>query len=289
MASTGRVVGAPAFWAQGFTGQGIDVALIDSGTGEVDGLTGAGKVVDGPDYSAEGDDASRRHLDSFGHGTHMAGIIAGRDDAPASDPEFVGIAPDARVVSLKVADATGATDLSRMVDAIGWVVAHRHSDGFNIRVLNLSFGAQAVRAPALDPLIRAVDAAWDSGIVVVVAAGNRGAGSGGLDTPGRSSLVLAVGADDPHGSSFVADDAVPSWSSSGDGTRNPDLLAPGLSVLSLRDPGSFIDSHYPAARVGTRFFRGSGPSISTAIVSGAAALVCSSAPTSRPTRSKHCS
>src|SRR5688572_16309304 len=102
------------------------------------------------------------HKDTFGHGTHMAGIIAGRDsDAPAriqkgDEDHFLGMAPDARLVSLKLADASGATDVSQVIAGIDWVVQHRNRNGLNIRVLNLSFGTDGVQSYLLDPLTYAV-------------------------------------------------------------------------------------------------------------------------------------
>ncbi len=170
-----RQTGAAELWEAGVTGRGVDVALIDSGVVPVDGLSGPDKVVHGPDLSLEGDDCSSgdcvatpaRHLDSYGHGTHMAGIIAGRDDdAPArrwpaaTAATSLGMAPDARLVSVKVADESGATDVSQVIAAIDWVVRHRNSDGLDIRVLNLSFGTDGVQDYQLDPLSYAAEVAW---------------------------------------------------------------------------------------------------------------------------------
>ena len=287
-----RAIGARTLWSQGITGAGIDVALIDSGVVPVDGLTAPGKVVNGPDLSFESQNNDARYLDTYGHGTHMAGIIAGRDDAVTSDGDrknpdnFLGVAPDARIVNVKVADAVGATDVSQVIAAIDWVVQHRHDNGLNIRVLNLSFGTDGKQDYLLDPLVHAVDVAWDAGIVVVVAAGNRGDGSGTLDNPARDPRIIAVGADDLNGTTSTKDDTVPSWSSSGDGVRNPDVIAPGKSVVSLRDAGSYIDQNNPTARVGDRFFRGSGTSSATAVVSGGAALLLQQRPELTPDQVK---
>ena len=149
----------------------------------VNGLTTTGKVLNGIDLSFESQSDELRHLDTYGHGTHMAGIIAGRDDDVSStvrsgnSRDFIGMAAGARIVNLKVADAEGATDVSQVIAAIDWVVAHRRDDGMNIRVLNLSFGADGVQDYRLDPLAYAVEVAWRKGIVVVVAAGNRGFGT----------------------------------------------------------------------------------------------------------------
>jgi serine protease AprX len=287
-----RVIGARSLWAQGITGQGVDVALIDSGVVPVDGLVSPDKIVNGPDLSFESSSPDLRYLDTFGHGTHMAGIIAGRasaisvDDDLRNSDNFAGVAPGARIVNVKVANALGATDVSQVIAAIDWVVQHRHDHGLNIRVLNLSFGTDGNQDYLLDPLVHAADVAWRDGIVVVVAAGNRGEGSGRLDNPARDPQLIAVGGDDPKGTTSTADDTVPAWSSSGDGVRNPDLVAPGRSIVSLRDEGSYIDQTHPEGRVASTFFRGSGTSAATAMVSGSVALLLQQRPDLTPDQVK---
>jgi Subtilase family len=286
-----EVTGAGEYWNSGLTGKGVDVALLDSGVVEVNGLRG-GKVVHGPDLSYEAENSSLRNQDTFGHGTHMAGIIAGRDDgAPAvirkgNEDHFLGMAPGARLVSLKLADASGATDVSQVIAGIDWVVQNRNRNGLNIRVLNLSFGTDGVQSYLLDPLTYAVEVAWRKGIVVVVSAGNEGFGSTKLNNPAYDPHILAVGGADGAGTYDYKDDTIQSWSSRGDGTRNPDLVAPGASIVSLRDPGSTIDTENPAARVASRFFKGTGTSQAAAVVSGAAALVVQQRPTITPDQVK---
>ena len=280
-------------WKAGFLGQGVDVALIDSGVAPVAGITG--QVIHGPDLSFESQADNLRNYDTFGHGTHLAGLIAGRDidiDAGKEDEEldeaFVGVAPRARVVSVKVATASGATDVSQILAAIDWVVQHRSSDGLNIRVLNLSFGTDGTQSYLLDPLAYAAEVAWRSGIVVVVAAGNSSFGSAGLNNPAFDPYVIAVGAVDTMGTNDLKDDAIPAWSARGTTTRGPDLVAPGQSVVSLRTPGSYLDLAHPGARVGnSRFFRGSGTSQSAAVVSGAAAVLLSQRPGLSPDQVKY--
>ena len=297
---THEMTGAAAMWDAGFTGAGVDVAVIDSGVVPVDGLRSSGKVVNGPDLSFEGMacDASGckpsplAGLDTYGHGTHLAGIIAGRDDAApatvdsATSGNFVGMAPDARIVSVKIADAMGRTDVSQAIAAIDWVIQHKNSNGLNIRVLNMSFGTDGIQRYQLDPLAYAAEQAWHKGIVVVVAAGNAGYGSAKLNNPAYDPYVIAVGGADGLGTATTDDDIVPSWSASGDGTRNPDVVAPGQSVVSLRVPGGNLDAAYPGARTGERFFRGTGTSQSAAVVSGAAALLLEQRPELTPDQVK---
>jgi len=288
---TTRAIGARTLWDQGLTGKGVDVAVIDTGIVPVDGLSAPGKVVHGPDFSWESQAENLRYLDTFGHGTHMAGIIAGRGSgatAPYSRAveDFVGVAPDARIVSVKVADAQGLTDVSQVIAAIDWVVKHRRDAGMNIRVLSLSFGTDSNQTYLLDPLSFAVERAWRKGIVVVVAAGNSGYGDLKLNNPAFNPYVIAVGADDTRGTETPADDVVPSWSTGGNFLRKPDVVAPGTSVVSLRNPESFIDQHFPGGRVGEHYFKGSGTSQATAVVSGAVALLLQYRPALTPDKVK---
>ncbi|TMB92848.1 MAG: peptidase S8 and S53 subtilisin kexin sedolisin [Chloroflexi bacterium] len=284
--------GARTYWNAGFTGQGVDVAVIDSGVASVNGLNAPGKVVNGPDLSFESQNSSLRYLDTYGHGTHMAGIIAGRDSEVTSvsssdSAHFMGVAPNAHIVSLKVADAHGQTDVSQMLAAIDWVVQHKNDNGLNIRVLNLSFGTDSTQSYDIDPLAFAAEQAWKHGIVVVVSAGNRGQDSATLDDPAIDPYVIAVGAADTQGSTAFSHHYPASFTSSGDGVRNPDLAAPGVHVASLRDPGSFIDTQFGgSATVASRYFRGSGTSQAAALVSGAAALVISQRPSITPDQLK---
>jgi len=279
-----------AYWNAGYTGDGVDIALIDSGVVPVDGLTVAGKVINGPDLSFESQSDDLRYLDTFGHGTHLAGIIAGRASAVSGNPtlaakdHFVGMAPDARIISIKVADHEGATDVSQVIAAIDWVVQHRQDNGMNIRVLNLSFGTDATQHYTMDPLAYAVEQAWEAGIVVVVAAGNDGNASP-LRNPATDPFVITVGAADSHGgqnSRMTQSD----FSSCGDWSRPVDLLAPGKSIVSLRNPGSSADDSYPDARVSDQWFLGSGTSQAAAVVSGAAAVIIEQRPDITPDQLK---
>jgi serine protease AprX len=275
------------------TGDGVGVALIDSGVAPVQGLNGAGKVINGPDLSFESQSYNLRTVDTYGHGTHMAGIIAGKDPAtvPATS-RFDGVAPGAHIISLKVATSDGASDVSQVIAAIDWVVAHRNDIGLNIRVLNLSFGTASTQSAALDPLSYAVEQAWLKGIVVVVAAGNDGFSANNRTMPGANPDILAVGAADTRGTDVRTDDVVASFSNRGNATRHADVLAAGRSIVSLRDPGSYIDINYPTARLSTttdpaqRFFRGSGTSQAAAVVSGTVALLLQQRPGLTPDQVK---
>jgi serine protease AprX len=284
-----QVTGAANLWHAGATGKGVDVALVDSGVVPVNGLTAPGKILYGPDLTEEAATAAE-NLDTYGHGTNMAGIIAGRDDAAAvssgNSSDFLGMAPDARIVSIKIAEAQGQTDVSQAIAAIDWVVENGHKDGRNVRVLNMSFGTDGVQGYQLDPLAYAAEQAWHAGIVVVVAAGNSGNTSGRLNNPATDPYLIAVGSDNANGTAGTSDDAISSFSNGGDGVRNPDVVAPGDHVVSLRDAGSYLDTQFPAARIGDRLFRGSGTSQAAAVVSGSAALLLSQRPDLTPDQVK---
>jgi len=264
------------------TGQGVGIALIDTGVVAVPGLPAA-QIVNGPDLSFESQSATLDYLDTYGHGTHMAGIMVGNDTASGT----LGIAPHAKLTSVKIGTANGAVDVSQTIAAIDWVIAHRNDDPANpIRVLNLSYGTGGYPVSWTDPVQFAVEQAWLSGIVVVAAAGNGGVADGTLTDPANDPAVIAVAAASTKGTATTADDDYAPFTTGGGLGRNIDLLAPGESIVSLRDPGSNIDVSYPSARVGTTLFRGSGSSQAAAITSAAAALLLQQHPNLTPDQVK---
>ncbi|RLE24615.1 MAG: hypothetical protein DRJ50_04375, partial [Actinobacteria bacterium] len=280
-------IGARSLWAQGITGAGINVAVIDTGIAPVDGLLDSDKVVAAVDLSSEGANPATAFVDSNGHGTHLAGIIAGRETGadPAlaeQHPEwFLGVAPDAGIVSVKIGDRNGDILPGGIVAGIDWVVDN--AEALDIRVVNLAVGTASNLPYQNDPVAAAVERAWDAGIVVVTAAGNDGVESNGLMTPANDPYVIAVaGADVSESGTVIAD-----WASSGDGVRNPDLSAPGAHIESLRAPGSDADiNHADTGYVDAETFRGSGSSQSAAIIAGAAALLLDANPELTPDQVK---
>jgi serine protease AprX len=286
--------GLAQFWDQGITGAGVDVAVIDTGVTPVPGLDIPGKVIHGPDLSFESQVPQLANLDTNGHGTFMAGIIAGKDASLtqpyAMEPadEYRGVAPDARIVSVKVGVADGGVDVTQVIAAINWVVDHRNSNGLNIRVLNLSFGTNSLQSYQLDPLAHAAERAWRSGIVVVAAAGNTGyqmtKGAPGLASPAFNPTLLAVGAYSTNGTPEWEDDRMGWYSASAKTSkaRRPDVAAPGSRMQGLRVPGSFLDHLVPFARLGDRYFRGSGTSEAAAYTSGLVALLVQMHPWAQP-------
>jgi serine protease AprX len=279
MGSVAWATGADAVWSKGITGKGVGVALIDTGVARVEGLTGS-NIVNGPDLSFESQDPALRYVDKYGHGTHLAGIIAGKDSL-AKDG-FSGMAPGVKLTSIKIGVTNGAVDVSQTIAAIDWAVEHRNDDPKNpIRVINLSYGTDGSQDYRVDPLTFAVENAWRKGIVVVVAAGNGGV-SAKLANPAYDPYVLTVGAADTKNTSDVRDDTIAAFSSRGTKARTVDVVAPGRSIASLRAPSSLIDQDYPSARSGQRFFRGSGTSQASAVVSGAVALMLQARPSLTP-------
>jgi serine protease AprX len=292
--SVTQAVGAQAAWADKVTGKGVTVALVDTGVAPVEGLHDYSKVIDGPDLSFDGQRPGTRYVDGFGHGTHLAGVIAGRDagfDAanPSSDV-FAGVAPDAGLLNVKVAAADGGADVSQVIAAIDWIVENRRAAGMNVRVINLSYGTASTQPWQIDPLARAVENAWDNGIVVVAAAGNDGLDAGSLIMPAVDPHILSVGAVDNRGTRTPSDDVVAGFTNGGTSARRPDILAPGTSVVSLRVPGSYVDAQHPEGNVAgdtsRRFFRGSGTSQAAAVVAGEAALLLQDRPWLTPDQVK---
>jgi serine protease AprX len=186
---------------------------------------------------------------------------------------------------VKVATADGAVDVSQVMAALDWVVGHRNDDPRNpIKVISLAYGTDGVQSSQVDPLAHAVENAWRAGITVVVAGGNDGSDAR-LVNPATDPYVIAVGALDTRNNTNAADDSYASFTSRGDATRRLDLLAPGRSIVSLRAPGSLADS-YQAARVGTRFFKGSGSSQAAVVVSGVVAQLLQARPSFTPDQVK---
>lgn len=288
-----REVNADKMWGLGYDGTGVTVALIDTGVNSsvrdlsdrlVTGFpdpAGTGALVDCVDFSGE-----RSCNDTYGHGTFVAGLIAGT--GAASSGLYKGVAPGARILSVKIAGADGSADVSKVLAAIQWVVSFRQD--FGIRVLNLSLGTNSPVSYRIDPLNFAVERAWRSGIVVVVSASNRGPNPGTISKPGDDPLVVTVGAVDDRETPGIDDDRLPSFSGRGrtlaDGLNKPDVVAPGGRVISLRSPGSTIEQRAPGGGINAIYRRGSGTSMSAGVVSGVAALVLQARSSWTPDRVK---
>jgi serine protease AprX len=285
---------APPVWnsATGATGLGVGVAVIDTGIdgGLVDFSDGAGNsrvvaaVVTNPDATTPND--------NYGHGTHVAGIIAGDSSRrPAGDPlagRYVGIAPDANLIGIKAADDAGN---GTILDAIyGLQFAVDHKADYNIRVVNLSVSSTVAESYLTDPLDAAVESAYFHGLVVVSAAGNKGNAADAVSySPANDPFVISVGAVDDQGTTARGDDIFATWSSVGttqDGFAKPDLAAPGAHIVSTLATGSAFGTLCPQCVVDGSYLQIGGTSMAAPVVAGVAALLVQAHPDWTPDQIK---
>jgi serine protease AprX len=284
-------IGAPKAWSRS-TGEGVVVALMDSGIAAHPDLK-PGKVIARANFVAD----NATSLDPAGHGTHLAGVIA------ANGRSFRGVAPNARLVDIRVLDVNGTGTLRNVVAGFDWLLKNRKA--LRIGVLNLSLGTLQTRSYHADLLAALAEAAWFSGVTVVAAAGNDGPLPGGIAMPGADPFVITVGSFDDQGALDREAFRQSAFSSRGptlDGFTKPEVLAPGRRVLSLRANGSTLDLAKPAAALAAAideqnrgnnndeqsdlYVRMSGTSVSSAMVAGVAALVLAYHTDYRPTKVK---
>lgn len=256
------------------SGAGVTVAVVDTGVADVPDL--AGRVTH---VSADTGSAPGALKDGYGHGTFMAGLIAG--SGSSSGGAYTGAAPAARILDVRVAAADGSTQLSSVLAGLSQVATW--APLMHIKVLNLSLDSGSPLPWQVDPLTEALDALWDSGITVVVPAGNSGGSglSGTVSSPGVDPNLITVGSLDEGGTAARADDTVSTFSGRGptfQGVGKPDVVAPGAHLISLADPGSVIYQANPGSVVAGSYFRGSGTSMSTAVTSGVIADILSVRP-----------
>ena len=278
-------IGAKYVWdTYGYDGSGITIAIIDTGIDashvalddlDDDPTTWDPKVIAFKDFvnglddldASDGMDA----YDDNGHGTHVAGIAAGTG---APDYLYIGVAPKANLVGIKVLDSSGSGTLSDVIAGIEWAVENK--DVYNIRVINLSLGASVTTADGTSPVAIAVDKAVLAGIVTCVAAGNDGPAPGSISTPGDAHLAITVGAAFDSGEGTKG--AVASFSSQGptdDGRVKPDITAPGVDIMA------------PEANTVDGYIEYSGTSMATPHVAGAVALLLQANPNLDPAQVKY--
>jgi serine protease AprX len=263
----------------GVTGSGVTVAVIDSGVKPHTDLP-ATRIKAFVDFV----NGKTTAYDDYGHGTHVAGIVAG--SGAASNGQYAGVAPGASIVALKVLDANGAGKTSDVMASLEWVLANHTV--YNIRVVNLSLGHPIYEPAATDPLVQLVDRLSQRGIVVVVSAGNMGRNTlgqtvyGTITSPANAQGAIAVGAADTKATLLRSDDSVASFSSRGptryDYYVKPDVLAPGYQIASLIASGSTLATKYPNYQIGTSYFRLNGTSQAAPVVAGTAALALQANP-----------
>jgi len=330
---TTEPINAPAVWQAGYQGTNVGVAVIDSGITPVPDLSGkslsltgglgilsellssshqvapyaTGRIVYSQNFVSGQNDA----LDHYGHGTLIAGLVAGNGSSSTGSQyfrTFRGAAPNANIINLRVLDENGAGTDSSVINAIGEAIALKSK--YNIRVINLSLGRPIYESYTLDPLCQAVEKAWKAGIVVVVAAGNDGRnqnlnseGYGTINSPGNDPYVLTVGAMNTNFTPQINDDIIASYSSKGpaviDHTVKPDIVAPGNLVTSLKfevDPLALNNPDFytwysfyqknGANGPSPYYFPMSGTSMSAAVASGAIADLLQAAPKLTPDEAK---
>jgi len=249
-------------WSAGATGEGVGIAIIDSG------------VTPSPDFGTrlvqvalDGQNGSLD--DTVGHGTMVAGVAAGY----SPDGKFIGLAPRANVYALNINRSDGV-HTSDVITALKWVFDNAHA--YNIRVVNLSL-TETVKSSYTESLLDlAIERVWASGVFVAVSAGNRGAGQ--IDyAPANDPLAFTVGAFDTMGTSGPGDDTYATWSSSGktvDSTNKPELVAPGRAIAAPLPAGTYLDGRAPSAnRVHPGYAAINGTSFAAPQVAGAAAII----------------
>lgn len=303
-------INASVAWQSKYTGSGIAVALIDSGVNShrdlnTTGLLSLPRVV----YNQSFVPGSSSAADQYGHGTHIAGLIAGNGASSTGliySKTFKGIAPSAKIINLRVLDQNGTATDSTVISAIDKAIALKST--YNIRVINLSLGRGVFESYKLDPLCQAVEKAWRHGIVVVVAAGNNGRfqptdGYATVTSPGNDPYVITVGSMKPMDTATRTDDLIASYSSKGptliDHIVKPDIVAPGNLLISTEtsntalysaEPSNLVPLNYyvygGTSRSSTTYFTLSGTSMATGVVSGAVADLLQAHPTLTPDQVK---
>jgi serine protease AprX len=284
-----RAIRADSAWSRA-TGRGVGVAVIDTGiAGDLPDFQiprGGSRVI----ASAVTNPCARDANDHYGHGTHVAGLIAGNSLIYNNwaHGKYMGVAPRANLISVKVSDDDGNTTVLDVIYGIQFAVDNKAAYG--IRVVNLSLSSTVAESYRTDPLDAAVESAWFSGLVVVTAAGNEGAANDGVTfAPANDPWVITAGALDDRGTLTRLDDVLAPWSSRGltqDGVRKPEVLAPGARLVSTLAPNSDFAHLCPECVVDSRYFRAGGTSMSSAVVSGAAALLLEAHPDWTPAQVK---
>jgi serine protease AprX len=306
MAMTNRITQAQDVWkgtpgllglggVPGYTGDGVVVAVVDSGIAAHSAL-GTRVIARANFVSWEADPGT----DAYGHGTHVAGAVAGSPTAASKvTPAYAGgSAPGVKLVDVRVLGSRGGGLTSDVIAGIDWTVANK--DRYKIRVINLSLGHPVMEPSTTDPLCRAVARAVSAGIVVVVSAGNSGHTedgtpiAGSVTSPGNSPFALTVGALDPQGTLDTSDDRVAEYSSRGptkyEFVAKPEVVAPGTRLVSLEAAKSYLSTTYPQWHIaGTgknAYMRLTGSSMSAAVVSGGVALLLDAYPNLTPLQVK---
>lgn len=276
------MIGATQLWntTTKLQGKGVGVAVVDSGIYKTKDISGRVKI--NVNFNTSYHDGA----DRYGHGTFVAGIIAG--SGSQSSGKYIGVAPKATLLNVRVADDQGMLYESDVVDSLQWV--YYNKDKHNIRVVNLSLNSTVAQSYHTSPLAAAVEILWFNGIVVVVSAGNNGNST--IYPPANDPFVITVGATDDKGTASTADDTMATFSASGvteSGFTKPDLVAPGRLIIGLLPENNVLtmSAIRSANRLDTTYFKMSGTSISAPMVSGAVAILLQDEPNLTPDQVKY--
>ncbi len=279
-------VKATDVWKKGYYGNGIGVAVVDTGVSPVNNpdftdSNGASRVV----ASVAVDSSVTTTSDGFGHGTHIAGIVA--SDGDLNNGQYPGVAPRANVINVKIADDQGNSSMGDLIAGLQWVYLNRAT--YNIRVVNLSLHSSIAESYMTSPVDAAVEFLWTNGIFVVVASGNTGNAPDAVSyPPANDPFVMTTGAIDDKGTNSTGDDVPAAFSSAGvtqDGFTKPELLTPGVNIVSDTDTNSILYqqglAHGKVVTPGP-YLTLSGTSMAAGVMSGAAALVIQNHPNWTP-------
>ena len=276
-------LGVRQVWNMGLTGAGIGVAIVDSGIStDADFTTNPKSYV----FSTNSNSAT----DIYGHGTHVAGIVAG--NGQDSNGKYKGIAPGVTLYGVKIADGTGMAYESDVVAGLQWVYQYKAT--YNIRVINLSLNTTTEQSYNVSPLDAAVEILWFNGIVVVVSAGNVDPNSTLRlynASPANDPFVITVGAADEKGTSNYSDDVFATYTSFGvtdNGVIKPEVFAPGSNIYSVLSKDSPWKLQYPdRVTADSQYIRLSGTSMSAPMVTGTVALLLQDEPNLTPDQVKY--
>ena len=286
-----KTVRADQGWLKKFQGQGIGVAVVDSGVNmqtDLYSIAGVNRIVANATFN-NGYNSSQ--FDNYGHGSHVAGVVGG--NGRMSNGMYIGVAPQSSIINVKVSDDlnNGAGTAKTVVQGLQWILQNKST--YNIRVVNISINSAVAESYNTNPIDAACEILWLNKIVVVVSAGNNGSGT--LYPPANDPFVITVGATDDKGTAALSDDVMASFSAYGttsDGFAKPDLVAPGKNIVSLMGNASdSLNTAHPANIVCANgqcvYFRMSGTSTSAPIVAGAVAQLLQYQPSLNPDQVKY--
>jgi len=275
-----RSMNVPNLWTLNHTGKGIGVAVIDSGIDPfADLITPTSRLLASVDL--DGDAVNAPNTDDYGHGTHVASVIAGSGVSTG----YMGVAPEANIINVKVANNRGQAKVSAVVAGMEWVLKNKAT--YNIRIVNLSLNTTWVESYHTSPIDAAAEILWFNQIVVVTSAGNKGANA--VYAPANDPFVITVGAVANQGTDMLIDDVVGNFSSYGpteSGFNKPDVMAHGFGIYGIAAKNSYLYNNYPDFRLGQNGFMMSGTSAAAPLVSGVVALMLHANPNLNPDQVK---